>query len=132
MPIINFPQKKQPDSAFHEDIITEGYHIYSLKNAKIPNYYPDEFLDDPAVSLEDLTIGDTITVRVFFRIDDGEDGEDIIADGGYMDLEVEHIEDDKVLAVILTELPEEFPLEKDDSIEVLEEEILYRNKVTDH
>ena len=69
---------------------------------------------------------------MFFRIDDGEDDENVSADGGYMDLEVEHIEDDKVLAVILTELPEQFPLEKDDSIEVFEEEILYRNKVTDH
>ena len=74
-------------------------------------------------------VGDTITVRVFFRIDTEED---ISADGGYMDLEVEHIEEDKILAVILTELPEEFPLETGDSIEVFEEEILYRNKVTDH
>jgi hypothetical protein len=28
----------------------------------------------------------------------------------YIDLEVEHIEDDKILAVILTELPDEFSL----------------------
>ena len=129
MPIINFPQKKQPDSAFHEDIITEGYHIFSLKNAKIPNYYPDEFLDDLDISIKDLKVGDTITVRVFFRVDDGED---INADGGYMDLEVEEILHTKVTAVILTELPEEYPLEKDDSIDVFEEEILYRKKVTDH
>ena len=131
MPIINFPQP-QLDSPFYEDIITEGYHIYSLKNAKIPNYYPDEFLDDTSVSIKDLKVGDMITVRVFFEVGDGEDDENISADGGYMDLEVVDIGDDKVLAVILTELPEEFPLEKDDSIEVLEEEILYRNKVTDH
>ena len=128
MPIINFPQK-QPDSPFYEDIITEGYHVYSLKNAQIPNYYPDDFLDDKGISIKYLKVGDTITVRVFFRIDTEED---ISADGGYMDLEVEHIEEDKILAVILTELPEEFPLETGDSIEVFEEEILYRNKVTDH
>ena len=66
---------------------------------------------------------------MFFRIDDGED---ISADGGYMDLEVEGIFHDGVTAVILTELPEEFPLEKDDSIDVFEDEILYRNKVTDN
>jgi hypothetical protein len=126
--IINFPPQ-QPDSPFYDDIITEGYHIFSLKNAKIPNYYPDEFLDDQGASIKDLKVGDTITVRVFFRVDDGED---ISADGGYMDLEVEEIFHDKVTAVILTELPEEFPLEKDDSIEVFEEEILYRNKVTVH
>ena len=128
MPIINF-SPQQPDSPFYEDIITEGYHIFSLKNAKIPNYYPDEFLDNRDISIKDLRVGDTITVRVFFRVDDGED---INADGGYMDLEVEEILHDKVTAVILTELPEEYPLEKDDSIDVFEEEILYRKKVTDH
>ena len=127
MPIINF-SPQQPDSPFYEDIITEGYHIFSLKNAKIPNYYPDEFLDNRDISIKDLRVGDTITVRFFFRVD----GEDINADGGYMDLEVEEILHDKVTAVILTELPEEYPLEKDDSIDVFEEEILYRKKVTDH
>jgi len=126
MTTINFPQK-QPDSPFYDDIITEGYHIYSLNNAKITNYYPDEFIDDQGVSIKDLKVGDTITVRGFFRIDDGED---ISADGGYMDLEVEGIFYDGVTAVILTEFPEEFPLEKDDSIDVFEDEILYRNKVT--
>lgn len=128
MTIINIQSQPQ-NSPFYEDIITKGYHIYSLKNAKIPNYYPDEFLDDPGVSLEDIKAGDTITVRVFFRIDDGED---ISADGGYMDLEVEKILHDRISAVILTELPEEFPLKKNDSIEVFEEEILYRNKITVH
>ena len=39
---------------------------------------------------------------------------------------------DKVLSVILTELPNKFPLGKGGSIEIFEEEILYRNKVTDH
>jgi hypothetical protein len=37
--IINFP-KKQPDSPFFEDIVEEGYHVFSLKNAKVPDYYP--------------------------------------------------------------------------------------------
>ncbi len=128
MPIINFPSQ-QPNSSFYEDIISEGYHIYSLKNAKTPNYYPDEFLDDSGVSLKELKVGDTVTVKIFFRIDNGEE---ISADGGYMDLEVMDISHDGVAAVILTELPEEFPLEKDDSIEIFEGEILYRNKVTDH
>jgi hypothetical protein len=66
---------------------------------------------------------------VFFRIGDGED---IRADGGYIGLEVEHVDDDKILAVILTELPSEFPLGSGNSIDVFEEEILYRNKVTEH
>ena len=128
MTIINFPEKR-PDAPFFEDIVEEGYHVFSLKNAKIPDYYPNEFSDYPGVLLSDLKIGDTITISVFFRVDDDED---IQVDGGYIDLEVEHIDDDKVLAVILTELPDEFPLGKGGSLEIFEEEILYRNKVTDH
>lgn len=125
---INFPPQ-QSDSPFYDDIITADYHICSLKSAKLPNYYPDQFLDGQGISIKDLKVGDTITVGVFFRVDDGED---ISADGGYMDLEVEEVFHDKVTAVILTELPAEFPLNIGDSIEVFEEEILYRNKVTDH
>ncbi len=53
-------------------------------------------------------------------------GENIRADGGYLDLEVEVVEDKSVLAVILTELPEDFPLETGETIEVFEEEILYK------
>ena len=45
-------------------------------------------------------------------------------DGGYLDLEVEEIGDDNVLAVILTKLPEEFSLEAGTSLEIFEEEIL--------
>ena len=125
---IKIPQN-HPDSPFFENIITGGYHIYSLKNAKIPNYYPDIFSNDPNVSIKDIKVGDTITVRVFFRVGDGKD---IQTDGGYMDLEVADIFHDGVTAVILTELPEEFPLETGDSIDVFEEEILYKNKGTDH
>ena len=128
MTIIKFPQK-QPYSPFFKDIIEFGYHIFSLKNAKIPNYYPNEFPDEPCVPLKDLKVGDVITVRVFFRIDS--DG-DVRADGGYLDLEIEDIFHDGVTAVILTQLPKEFPLTAGDSLDVYEEEILYRNKVTDH
>ncbi len=45
---------------------------------------------------------------------------------GYIDLTVESIEDDKVIADILTILPEEnFPLSTGDWLELLEEEILF-------
>jgi len=128
MPIIKFPSK--PDqSPFFKDIIEEGYHIFSLKNAKKPDFYPNEFPDYPGVSLNELKVGDKITVRVFFRVGTGDD---IRADGGYIDLEVEHVEDDSISAVVLTDLPKEFALDTGGSIEVFEEEILYRNKVTDH
>ena len=122
MTIINFP-KKQPDPPFFNDIINEGYHIFSLKNARKPGYYPNEFPDYPGVSIKDLKVDDLITVRAFFRVGSGED---IRADGGYLDLEVELIEDGSVIAVILTNLPKEFPLETGGSLEIFEEEILYK------
>jgi hypothetical protein len=128
MPIIKFPTNPA-QSPFFKDIIEEGYHIFSLKNAKKPNFYPNEFPDYPGVKLKKLKVGDKITVRVFFKVGTGED---IRADGGYIDLEVEDIFFDGVNAVILTELPKGFSLATGDSIDVFEEEILYRNKVTDH
>ena len=105
------------------------YHIFSLKNARIPGYYPNKFPDYPGVSLKNLKIGDGITIRVFFRIGAGDN---VRADGGYLDLEVEHIENDHIFAVILTELPEEFSLGTGDSIELYEEEILHKSEVTEH
>ncbi len=122
MTLLQFPQKQQ-DAIFFKDILNEGYHIFSLKNAKIPNYYPDEVPDDEAgVKINDLKVGDTITVRIFFRVED--DGEEIQAEGGYLDLMVEGITDNAVSAVIFTQLPEAFVLGTGETIEVLEEEIL--------
>ena len=128
MTILKFPLK-QSNSPFFKDIIDEGYHIFNLKNAKIPNYYPNKFPDDPCVPLKDLKVGDVITVRAFFRVGSGED---IHADGGYIDLEVEDIIHDGVTAVILTQLPEEFPLETGEAIEIFEEEILSKVEQTEH
>ncbi len=128
MTIIKFPSK-QPDSPFFNDIIEEGYHIFSIKKAKIPDYYPNKFPDHPGVSLKNLNIDDVITIRIFFKVGSGKT---IRADGGYLDLRVEHIDSEKVLAVILTELPEEFPLGTGDSIEIYEEEILHKVEVTEH
>ena len=128
MPTIKF--STDPDqSPFFKDIVEEGYHIFSLKNAKKPDFYPNEFPDYPGVNIKDLKVGDKITVRVFFRVGTGEE---FRVDGGYIDLEVEDIFFDGVNAVILTELPKEFSLGTGDSIDVFEEEILYKNKVTDH
>lgn len=93
MTILKFPSQ-QPSPPFFEDVINDGYHIFNLKNAKIPDYYPNEFPNYPGVSLNDLKIGDKITIRVFFRVGFGKD---IRADGGYIDLEVEHIENDHIL-----------------------------------
>lgn len=128
MTILKFPTKTE-NLPFFNDIVEEGYHIFSLKNARIPDYYPNEFPDYPGVSLKNLKVGDEITVRVFFRVGAGEN---VRADGGYLDLEVEHIENDHIFAVILTELPEEFSLGTGDSIELYEEEILRKSEVTEH
>lgn len=128
MTIIKFPQK-QPDPPFFKDIKEDGYHIYSLDNAKIPNFYPPELPDYSGVSLSDLNENDTITIRVFFGIGKGKK---MRVDGGHVDLKVEFIDEDKVLAVILTELPEEFPLGTGDSIDVYEEEILYKADEQEH
>ena len=53
-------------------------------------------------------------------------------DGGYIDLEVESIESDHVIGIILTELPKQFPLEKGSSLEIREDEILYKMETTVH
>lgn len=122
MTIIKFPSK-QPEPPFFSDVREDGYHILSLDNLKIPNYYPKELPAYPGVSLEKLEIDDVITIRVFFRVGDGEN---FRVDGGLIDLTVEHIEGDKVLAVITTQLPKGFALGTGDSIEVYQDEILYK------
>lgn len=128
MTIVKF-SSKQPESEFFKDIEENGYHIFSQKNAQKPDYYPNEFLDYPGVSLKQLKLGDEITVRVFFKIGDGEN---VRADGGYLDLKIEGIADDHVMAEILTKLPPEFALGACDSIELFEDEILRRNQSTEH
>ncbi len=111
------------DSPFFADVMEEGYHIFSLNHAKTPGFYPNQFPEYPGVKLSSLIIGDRITIRAFFRVDSGED---LQIDGGYIDLEVEHIEPDHVFGVILTELPSHFALETGSSLEIREDEILYK------
>lgn len=114
---------------FSKDIFEDGYHIFSRENAKIPDYYPGKFPNYPGVDFNHLQIGDVITIRAFFRIG-GENN--IRADGGYLDLEVEHIEGDTVYGIILTKLPKGFPLETGESLEVFKDEILYKAEITEH
>ena len=49
-------------------------------------------------------------------------------DGGYVDLRIELVEEDTVMGVIVTELPKEFALSTGESIEVYEDEILYKRE----
>ncbi len=128
MTILKFPPK-QPGSSFFNDIKEDGYHIFSLKNANIANYYPNEFPDYPGVNIKDLQIGDEITVRVFFRIGSSED---IRVDSGHINLELEHIEDEQVMGVIITQLPEGFALSTGSTLEIFKEEILYKRDIKEH
>jgi len=112
---------------FYSDIAEDGYHIFSLNKAKTPGFYPNQFPDYPGVKLNQLRVGDDITIRAFFPTGTGEP---IQVDGGYIDLEIEHIESDHVFAVIQTQLPEEFALSTGDTIEIREDEILYKKRIT--
>lgn len=125
MPIINFPQKPDKEPPFFSEIKQDGYHIYSLKNANKPNYYPPELPQYPGVALKDLKEEDVITIRVFFGIGKGKK---MRVDGGYVDLRVEFVDEDRVVGAILTELPDQFALKTGESIEVFQEEILYKAK----
>lgn len=117
------------DPEFFDDIIEDGYHIFSLNLAKAPGFYPNQFPEYPGVKLGALVIGDRITIRAFFRVGSGEP---LRVDGGYIDLEVELIESDHVFGVIVTELPSHFPLETGGSLEIREDEILYKVESTTH
>jgi hypothetical protein len=125
MTVLKFPQNSSNEPPFFSDIKEDGYHVYSLKNAKKPNFYPPELPDYSGVPLTDLKEDDGITIRVFFSIGKGTN---MRVDGGHIDLQVELVEKDSVSAVITTQLPDEFALNTGDSIEVFEEEILYKTE----
>lgn len=110
---------------FYDDIIEDGYHIFSRSSARINDFYPNKFPDYPGAKLRDLKVGDEITIRAFFPIGKGEP---IRIDGGYVDLEIEHVDSDHLIAVILTKLPDDFILKLGGSIEIREDEILYKKK----
>ncbi len=103
------------------DIKEDGYHIYSLKNVKKPNFSPPELPDYAGVSLKDLKENDIITIRVFFRIGPIKE---MRVDSGHIDLRVEVVEEESVMAVITTQLPGEFALSTGENIELYEDEIL--------
>ena len=108
---------------FYSEIEEDGYHIFSIEKAKNPGFYPHQFPDYPGVKLKDLMVGDRITVRAFFPVGSGKP---IQVEGGYIDLEIEHVDSDHVLGEIQTELPEEFALNTGDTLEIREDEILYK------
>lgn len=123
MSIIQFPQKQPTGPPFFSDIREDGYHVYNIENAKKPDFYPSELPEYSGVDLKDLREDDTITIRVFFGLGSGKN---MRVDGGYVDLKVEFVDENKVLAAITTQLPEEFNLSQGESIEIFQKEILYK------
>lgn len=123
------PLFPKADTPFLKDIEEDGYHIFSRKYAKIPGYYLSEFPEYPGAKISDLSVGDQITVRAFFKIGTGKSER---IDGGYIDLEIEHIEEDHVMALIVTQLPSNFPLQTGSTIELFEDEILYISTLSAH
>ncbi len=124
MPVIKFPNKNPSnDPPFFSDIKEDGYHVYSLKNAKKSNYYPKELPDYTGAPLKDLKEDDIITIRVFFGIGKGKK---MRVDGGHIALRVEFVDKDRLMGAIITELPGDFALSTGESIEIFPEEILYK------
>ena len=123
MPIVNFPQNPNNEPPFFSDIKEDGYHIYSLNNAKKPNYYPPELPDYPGVALKDLREDDVITIRAFLGIGKGKN---MRVESGHIDLRVEFVEKDRLMGAIITELSGKFVLSTGESIEVFPEEVLYK------
>ena len=117
------------DPPVFKDVIENGFHIFGRNQAKTPNFYPNQFPEYPVVKLSSLVVGDRITVRAFFRIGSGDP---LRIDSGLIDLAVELIEADHIFGVIITELPSHFPLETGSSLEIWEDEILYKVGVTVH
>ena len=115
------------DARDHETFVTDlnenGFHIYSRESANTPGFYPPPRLDYPEIDLSNLKEGHRITVRAFFCV--GKVPEANI-DSGLMDLEVEHVDCEKktLFGNILTELPPEFALAKNTSIELAFDEVL--------
>ena len=126
--ILKFPTS---NDSFHlyKEILENGYHVFSMEKARLPDYYPNRFPDYPGVDLQHLHIGKELTIRVFFRVGAGAT---LRADGGLLDLEVEHIEEDTMFGIVPAKLHKEFPLQAGDLLEVYPDEIIYKTERTKH
>ena len=110
--------------AFFDDLIENGFHIFSRRHARDPDFYPNPFPSYPQVRIADLREGDRITVRAFFPTSKVPMPR---VDSGHIDLEIEAIdpEAETVFGNILTQLPATFALSKGTSIELNLNEILF-------
>jgi len=94
------------------DIRRKGYVAFNLKGSDKNNYYPGAFNKYPGISINALNIYDIITIKVF--VVDGDDNDLPRITDGHIDLTIESIEGNEVIADILTDLPDDFPLSAGD------------------
>ena len=108
---------------FFDDIIRDGFHIFSRRHAQSPGFYPNEFPAYPEVQISDIHEGDTVTVRAFFAANKAAMPR---IDSGQIALIVEYVDRDAMtlFAGILTELPKKFALAKGTTIELDLDEVL--------
>ena len=106
----------------YNGIEERGYVVFSIEKSKLSNYYPAVANSYPGVSIKELRIYDLITIEVFITDGNG-DLPQLIDD--YIDLTIKSICDGKVIAEVLTVLPEDFHFKTGSAVEILEEEILY-------
>ncbi len=104
------------------DIKENGYIVFSIQKSKLSNYYPGVANSYPGVSIKELRLYDLITIKVFITDERG-DLPQLIDD--YIDLTIKSICDGKVIAEVLTVLPEDFYFKTGSSVEILEDQILY-------
>jgi len=108
---------------FFNDIIEEGFHIFSRQHARIPGFYPNSFPSYPELDSSDVEENYIITIRAFFATSKMSMPQ---IDSGQIDLEVEYVDRDTntIFGNILTELPPTFTLSKGSTIELTIDEVL--------
>ena len=108
---------------FYKQVVDEGFHIFGREYACQPGFYPNEFPSFPEYDTMDVNVGDRVTIRAFFAVGKGSKP---VIESGEIDLEVEcvEVETDTVFANIITELPSNFSLTKNTTIELHIDEIL--------
>lgn len=108
---------------FFDDLAENRYHIFGRRHARCAGFYPNEFPAYPELDMSDIHEDHIITIRAFFPTSGAEPP---TIDSGYIDLEVEHVDQDAeiVFGNILTKLPPTFALSKGTTIEVSLDEVL--------
>ncbi|MCK4467915.1 MAG: hypothetical protein KAU60_06140 [Desulfobacterales bacterium] len=114
---------------FSNEIENDGFAIFSKEKAKQKGYYPTEFPDFEDLSIDVIKPDNVLTIRAFFKIGKGKNYQ---IDSGLIDVLIENVQDDEILANILTELPATFPLQKDTTIVLNIDELLYYCSRTHH